>query len=113
MKRIVILTGSELRHTFVRKYIAQLRGVELVASYCEGLEKSLQATVTADTTPNSSRLQHLRARERSEQDFFGAFVATAADRSNPISLPKGEINNATHTRAIIECNPDLIISYGC
>ena len=41
MKRIIILTGSELRHTFFRKYIALFENINVVATYCEGLEKSL------------------------------------------------------------------------
>ena len=41
MKRIIILTGSELRQTFFRKYIALSENINVVATYCEGLEKSL------------------------------------------------------------------------
>ncbi len=40
-KRVVLLTGSELRHSFVRKAIALSEGVSVIRSYCEGTEKSV------------------------------------------------------------------------
>ena len=40
MKRIVILTGSELRHTFFRTALGNEAGIEVLRTYCEGLEKS-------------------------------------------------------------------------
>lgn len=113
MKRIVILTGSELRHDFFRKYIAMSGGVEVVNSYCEGLEKSLRTIVEKDEEANDMRLKHLSARERSEKDFFGLFTETSADYSKPVHLPKGEINSQEYTDAIISSNPDLLIAYGC
>jgi methionyl-tRNA formyltransferase len=113
MKRIVILTGSELRHTFFRKYLAQRSGIDVVASYCEGLEKSLRSVVEKEDDANDIRLRHLEARERSEEDFFGLYVDGTEDRSNPVFLPKGEINAAEYQQAIIESSPDLLIAYGC
>ena len=42
MRRIVILTGSELRHEFLRMYLALSENIEVIYSYCEGQEKSLR-----------------------------------------------------------------------
>lgn len=113
MKRIVILTGSELRHDFFRKYVGLSEGIEVINSYCEGQEKSLRAITEKDEEVNDIRLKHLSARERSEKDFFGLFTETSADYSKPVHLPKGEINNQKYTDAIISAKPDLLIAYGC
>lgn len=113
MKRVVILTGSELRHEFFRKYIALSEEIEVINSYCEGQEKSLHTLVEKDTAVNDVRLKHLSAREQSENDFFGLFCETIPNYSNPVYLPKGEINAPTYTEAIINTNCDLLIAYGC
>jgi len=113
MKRIVILTGSELRHVFFRKYIALSEGIQVINSYCEGQEKSLRTLVKKNGDPNDIRLKHLSAREQSEKDFFGLFVETTVDHSNPVYLPKGDINSPNYTQAIIDSKPDLLVAYGC
>ena len=113
MKRVVVLTGSELRHEFFRKYVSLSDRIEVVASYCEGQERSLRALVEKDEDVNDIRLQHLSAREQSEEDFFRLFVDTTTDRSHPVYLPKGEINHPRYTEAIVDSKPDLLIAYGC
>jgi phosphoribosylglycinamide formyltransferase 1 len=113
MKRIVILTGSELRHEFFRKYVGLSKDIEVINSYCEGQEKSIRAITEKDEEVNDIRLKHLSARERSEKDFFGLFTEKTADHSKPVQLPKGEINNQKYTDAIISSKPDLLIAYGC
>ncbi len=112
MKKIVILTGSELRHDFVRKFIALDPEIEVVASFCEGTEKSYGAFVEKQKD-NEMREKHLIARKQSEKDFFGLFVETAEDRSNPIFLPKGEINSKVYVDQIIILRPDILVAYGC
>lgn len=111
--KIVILTGGELRHDFVRKYIANSEDIDVLATYCEGAEKSLKILVEKDVNPDELRLKHLQAREQSEQDFFDLYCQIAPDNSNPIEIAKGAINLQTHVDDIIALNPDLIIAYGC
>ena len=110
-KKIIILTGSELRHDFFRKYLALADEIEVLASYCEGTEKNL-TSLTVNQRDNELRMAHLRAREQSEEDFFRPFVRVAPDRSNPIAIAKGEINASSHAAAIIEAAPDLLVCYG-
>lgn len=112
MKRIVILTGSELRHTFMRKFLALSEDIQVIQSYCEGLEKSLPAIVAGEPE-TTLRMNHLANREQSEQDFFGLFVDTTPDYSRPVFLPKGAINGVPYTEAIIASQPDLLVAYGC
>ncbi len=113
MKKIIILTGSEIRHTFFRKFLGLSDGIEVVSTYCEGLEKNTQSIVAEDKGNNGLRLKHLAAREQSEKEFFGLFIENTKDFSNPISLPKGDINTSKYTQMIIDSNPDLLIAYGC
>lgn len=56
---------------------------------------------------------HLMIRDKTEQDFFQVFCDTVTDKSNPILIKKGAINEQSHIDAIIEMSPDLFISYGC
>lgn len=59
------------------------------------------------------RRRHLAQREQSEKDFFGLFVETSPDNSNPEWISRGEINSEQRVGEIINLNPDLIIAYGC
>jgi methionyl-tRNA formyltransferase len=110
--KIIVLTGSELRHTFFRKWIALRPEISVLQSFCEGAEKSIGAIVQSQEN-NTLRMRHLRAREQSEEDFFRLFVDSTEDRSNPIFLPKGEVNSTSNSQQIIAANPDLIVAYGC
>lgn len=112
MQRIVLLTGSELRHTFFRKFIGDSREISVVNTYCEGVEKSLRSMIYVDGK-DSSRDKHLYAREQSENDMFKLYIDNTEDQSNPIQLPKGDINLPAYTDKILESDPDLLIAYGC
>ncbi len=113
MKRIVILTGSELRHDFLRKAFGLADGLEVCATYREGLEKSLETVVDQKSAGADLQLRHITARAQAEEDFFGAFVRLTPDRSIPIDIPKGDINQDCHVDAIRKMAPDLLIAYGC
>lgn len=114
MKRVIILTGSEPRHTFLRKAIAASGSCEVVRSYCEGLEHSLEARLErSQTSAQSHQSTHVAARAQSEADFFGLFNRYCADASHPVFLPKGAINDTEHTNALINLSPDLLAAFGC
>lgn len=114
MKSVAILTGAEPRHTFLRKAIAASGCCDVVRSYCEGLEQSLEARLErADAPGEGAQSVHVAARARSEADFFALFNHFAEDRSNPVFLPKGAINEAEHTQAIKQLNPNLVAAFGC
>src|SRR5688572_19541598 len=90
MPRVVVLTGSELRHDYFRLRIARTPGISVVRSYCEGREKSLQ--VLAAKKCAELELWHLAAREQAERDFFELYVGAVEDRSNAVFVEKGAIN---------------------
>ena len=112
-KRIVILTGSELRHSFFRKYLGISPDIEVLESFCEGEEKSHKSFVAKQTTATTLRSMHLANLEESAHEVFGQFVRNTDDKSNPIFLLKGHINEPAYTNRIIELKPDLLIAYGC
>src|SRR6202043_994598 len=67
--RVILLTGSELRHQFVRKALSLCDEIEILATYCEGAEQGLRARI--DASPGSSEVmrRHVEGREGSEEDF--------------------------------------------
>lgn len=112
-KKVILLTGSELRHDFFRMRLAMEGRIELIQTYCEGTEKSLGALIQKEADGTTLRAKHLEAREQSEEDFFGAFAKTAEDRSRPLRVPKGAINQQEHAERIIDARPDIVMAYGC
>ena len=114
MTRIVILTGSELRHAFFRTAIASKDGITVLRSSCEGVEKSLRTLAQSKPAATATlELRHVDARDRAERDFFGLFVESIADRSKPLFLKKGKINDRAQVNAVKALLPDLIVAYGC
>lgn len=112
MKKIVILTANELRHDFLRQYLASSSEYDVIRSYCEVPEKNLsQAIMTEDR--HDSRIRHLLMRSQTEKDFFGVFCSRIKDDSNPKYIAKGAINDDEIVNEISELNPDIIISFGC
>jgi len=109
---VVILTGGETRHEFFRKSIANDSRIKVTSTYCEGTERSLENRVKGNE--NSTRLerQHVRARAQVEVDFFGSSIKNITDKSNPIFLQKGEINDDQVVLDIINQKPDLLVCYG-
>lgn len=114
-RKVVILTGSELRHTFFRKALALCDGIEVLASLCEGDERSLRSVTDAKSNDEATglRLAHVLGRERAEADFFGPFVALAPDRSHPRAIAKGAINDPTLAADVAALQPDVLVAYGC
>ncbi|MET0117294.1 MAG: formyltransferase family protein [Sedimenticola sp.] len=115
MKRIVILTGSELRHQYMRKALALIPGISVAASYCEQPEQTIRQVVTDRNAPRlQEELDHLNERDRVEKDFFGSFCQLSPDLSNPVKVRKNAINDPEVANHIIEeLSPDLVIAYGC
>lgn len=108
---IVILTGAELRHEFVRKSLGIADDIQVRLAYCE--DTSLQRSVLDQYDVNNERLAHLERRLQSEKDFFSAMHKFCPDRTKPIFVKKGDINRSVHVEKIISLNPDLIVAYGC
>ena len=72
IKRVIILTGSELRHDFFRKYIASKINGRVELSCCESKKGNVQELIASQSN-KSLRSNHLLTREKTEKDFFGLF----------------------------------------
>jgi len=110
--RVIILTGSEIRHEYFRKKIASDSRIKVLASFCEGVEKSLENRVRQNTESSSLELQHVEARLQAEKDFFSDYLSNVDDKSEPKFIAKGEINDPHIVNEIIKLNPDLLVCYG-
>ena len=108
--KIIILTGSELRHTFFRMNLALSEKFEVCKSFCEETNVDLKQSFGKQ---DSLRSLHWKHRNQSEKDFFQLFVNTSKDYSNPHFIKKGMINSQTYIDEIIKIRPDLIVCYGC
>lgn len=109
---IIILTSSEHRHTFFRKYLALQESFQVIKTFSETQVSNIHKLVeTGDK--NRYRSKHLSTRTQVELDFFEVFNEKAPDKSNNTFIEKGEINNDHIVDEIINLNPDLVLSYGC
>jgi methionyl-tRNA formyltransferase len=113
MKKILILTGNELRHQFFRKLLASVSSIDVVHSYCEVTQDINKALIGSSDNETSLREKHLNLRSQTEADFFSLFNQHIIDKSNPLLIKKGEVNETKNVNQIIDLNPDLIIAYGC
>jgi hypothetical protein len=112
MKKVIIITGSELRHEYFRKFLSLSDSFLVVRSYCEYEFNSVRNVVEHDSD-NLARLKHLVMREETEKDFFQLFCSQVDDRSNPEHLKKGDINLPSSIDTLLSLEPDLIVTYGC
>lgn len=105
--RVVLLTGCELRHDFIRISLALNPRIQVQRTFCEK-----KTTLRSLNTGDRIALTHAKEREQSEDDFFRAFVELAPDHSNSVSIPGGSINDANYRDEILSLNPDILVCYG-
>ncbi len=110
--KVIILTGDEIRHEFFRKKIASREGINVLASYCEGSDQSLEVRTSQNEQSSLLERQHVEARTQSEKDFFWDWIEVTVDLSNPKKIKKGDINAASVVSEILSLKPDLLICYG-
>lgn len=110
--KVIILTGSEIRHEYFRMRISNDSRIDVLATFCEGIEKSLQNRVKQNTKSSNLELQHVEARFQAEIDFFSDYTSSFEDKSIPRFIPKGAINDPEIVNEIIKLKPDLLVCYG-
>lgn len=111
-KKIVILTGSEIRHTYFKQYLANDKRFKVLKTYCEGLQKSLRKIISESKTSSELQKKHLETRDIYEKIFFMDYVKNTNDYSNSLFIAKGKINSEHIVKEIESLNPDLLICYG-
>jgi methionyl-tRNA formyltransferase len=82
-----------------------------MASFCESSEKNLVNTIQ-HTKAEDLRYGHLQVRIQTEEDFFALFCKYVEDKSNPIFISKGVINDPEYAQQLKELKPDVVISFG-
>lgn len=109
---IVILTGAELRHDYFRIVLSLSPRLRVLASFREQ-KQSLLETVSTQVGPHSAIRIHAEERQRSEEDFFGNFIRLTPDRSSPLTIERGALNDDLRFRERIRhLNPDVLVCYG-
>ena len=112
MKKIVILTGDEYRHTYFRKKVACHPSIEVLASYCEGVEKSLENRTLQNPDASELERMHVDSRTAAELESFGEAIEFLPDHSSPVKIKKGAINDARIVQEITALQADILICYG-
>ena len=112
LQNIIILTGDEIRHKYFKAVISDNRDINVIQSFCEGTENSLENRIY--NNPKSSKIEkyHINLRVNYENDFFQDRLKKCVDRSNSIYIKKNYINNNEIVKKIIKLDPDLIVCYG-
>jgi len=111
--RVVILTGSDLRHDFFRKSVALNTSIEVVRSYCEFTSDKVRKVIDDSNRDSLLQIAHLRKRRFSEEDFFQSLVELAPDNSSSKLVQYGAINDEAIVSEIFDLKPDLLVAYGC
>ena len=110
--KIVVLTGNEIRHQYFRKKLSTDSRFDVIASYCEGVEKSLEERTYKNLQSSEIEKLHVDSRTSSELDFFQNSIDLIEDSPNEIHIPKGSINDNEVVEDIINNHPDLLVCYG-
>ena len=108
---VIIITGNKYRHNYFRKKISNDKRINVLASYCEE-ETKVKKQVFLHKKENFFLRNHLKARLKSEEDFFKDVFEGQIDNSPPIIIKKGDINMPNVVENIIKKNPDLLVCYG-
>ena len=108
---VIIITGNKYRHNYFRKKISNDKRINVLASYCEE-ETKIKKQVFLHKKENFFLRNHLKARLKSEEDFFKDVFEGQIDNSPPIIIKKGDINMPNVVENIIKKNPDLLVCYG-
>jgi phosphoribosylglycinamide formyltransferase 1 len=112
MKRVVILTGDELRHRYFRRRLARDARFQVVLAVCEGTERGLSARLANDPSATPLQILHAAARVRAEQDFFGDAEALLPEPAASLHIRKGDVNSPEVIARVMAAEPDLLVCYG-
>jgi phosphoribosylglycinamide formyltransferase 1 len=112
MKRVILLTGSELRHEYVLARLSADKRFKLVKAFQEGVQLSLISRVEANPLASKLEYTHAKIREQREHDFFADLVDGNDTSGFAVRIAKGEINRKPIRCDISSLEPDLLVAYG-
>ncbi len=106
MKKIIIITGSELRHKFFGYYFNKQKGIKLLYVIHEKMNK-----LTENKKFLNSKIfkKHINQRKISESKYFKKYK----NKYKSLNISKGKINEGFYIKKIKFDKPDYIITFGC
>ncbi len=110
MKKVVFLTGNELRHFFIHNYLINSK-INLLKTYSEKSDKDIKIRLGNHYKKSKILKNHFKLRKESEKAYFKSINKKKLRKIKYIK--KGEINSEKVFKELIKLKPDLIISYGC
>lgn len=113
-KRIVIFTGSEIRHKYLVNEFVNDERFDVAMAYCESAEKGLLNKVLS--SPQSSDLEksHVLQRLESEKAYLSNYDERLFKVAKNIkSIPKGSINEIEIIQEIVGLKADILVAFGC
>ncbi len=111
-KKIIILTGSEIRHQYFKIKLSSDVRFKTIRTYCEGEEKSLEQRIFSNKKSSELEKFHVQSRAQSELDFFLEYILQAKDSSKSKNIKKGAINDQKIVKEILTLKPDLLVCFG-
>ena len=69
MKKIILITGSELRHDYFRLKISSSENIDVIRTYCESKKNSIENKIKSEQN-KILRETHLNNRKKSEIIFL-------------------------------------------
>jgi len=106
--RLVLITSGAVRHDFFRIFISNQLGVDVVLTLSEN-----DVDVFKLEKKHKGFRSVIDERDAFEKDYFRLYNDNVHDKSNCISIRRGEINDEKWVCKIEDINPDFIVSYGC
>ena len=110
MKKIVFLTGNELRHFFIHNYLIKSK-INLLKTYSEKSDKDIKIRLGNDYEKSEILKKHFKLRKESERQYFKSIKKKNLKKVKFVK--KGEINSDKIFKELIKLKPDLIVSFGC
>ena len=108
-KRVIFLSGTEPRHTYVHSVIASCDDIEIVYAILEGSEQSLKNRTDLTHDDTGIMREHILQRQKSEESFF----KTIPNIYHPIKyIAKGSINSDEVYNQIKLLDIDYVVCYG-
>ena len=107
--RVVVLTGTELRHRFAVEHFARSTQLELVGAFCEVKQASHQPIENEDVRAHFERRADAERAQFAHQLAYGRLEDVPGVRV----LPYREINEPHRVAEVEGLRPDYLFSFGC
>ena len=108
-KKIIIISGSEIRHRFLSAYLAKEKKIKILLSLQEKVKKLKDNN---NLKKYNIFKKHLKDRDIIEKKYFKKFL-TYEKKYNIIKVKKGYCDSKTAIEKLKGLKPDFIITFGC